>query len=123
MKVLLVEDDWDLGEMYSLQLKRSGHSVEWARDGQAALDLLDGQPADIIVLDILLPGSNGLNVLYELRSYDDWHELPVIILSNVPAADIGMTPKKLAELGVKAYLVKARTKPLQLVDTLAKVAA
>jgi DNA-binding response OmpR family regulator len=118
MNILLVEDDFDLGEMYGLQLKKAGHRVTWVRDAQSALDYLDDNSVEIVLLDILLPANNGLNVLYELRSYPDWRKIPVFILSSIAAVELGASPEMLKKLGVRKYLVKSETKPEQLCQEL-----
>ncbi len=114
MTILLVEDDEDLAEMYQLQLRHGGHRIKMATDAQAALDVLDALAVDLIVLDILLPVHNGLSVLYELRSYPDWRQIPVIILTSVASGEVKLTAVGLAKLGVAQYLDKAHTKPHQL---------
>lgn len=119
MRVLVVEDDHDLSEMYALALKAAGHHVVVAGTAQTALDVLENKPINVIVLDILLPKHNGLNILHELRTYDDWRILPVIILSSLSAEDIGIKQTHLRELGVTQYLLKSQTKPHQLVQAVA----
>lgn len=114
MKILLVEDDDDLAEMYELQLRWGQHQVKLAKDAQAALDVLDTFPAEAIVLDIMLPGHNGLSVLYELRSYSDWRRIPVIVLSNISLDELGVSQAGLKALGVVQYLDKSHTNTEQL---------
>lgn len=121
MKVLLVEDDFDLGEMYGLALKQAGHGVYWARGAQEALDVLDQQNIEAIVLDVLLPRHNGLNILHELRSYQDWRGIPVVVLSSLAPAEIGAGPKHFKSLGISKYLVKSETKPELLCQELASL--
>src|SRR3990167_7586657 len=100
MDILLVEDDPDLAEMYQLQLEHGGYSVTVSTSAQGALDALDAKPVELIILDLLLPQHNGLSVLYELHSYNDWQKLPVIILSSLPAREIGASQQVLKGLGV-----------------------
>lgn len=121
MKVLLVEDDYDLSDMYVAALTASGHKVSVVHNAQAALDFLENNKVNLLVLDLLLPGHNGLNVLHELRTYDDWRLLPVIILSNLNREETGISVAHLHELGVTSYLVKSQTKPHMLVQAVAKI--
>ncbi len=114
-RVLLVEDDQDLVELYRLQLEQGDCQVSLAGYAQAALDELDNKPIDVIVLDILLPQVNGLSIVHQLRSYEDWHQIPVIILSNLSPRDLGITPGLLSRLGVRAYLEKSSTNAQTLV--------
>lgn len=118
MKLLLVEDEHELAEMYTLQLQRLGHQVVWADSAQMALDKLDDAKADAIVLDMLMPNNNGLSVLYELRSYHDWRKIPVVILSNVRFEELGVPPETLQKLGVHNYLIKSKTKAADLAAAL-----
>lgn len=120
MHVLIVEDDQDLSEMYALALRAAGYRVTVAGNAQDALDVLENKHIGLIVLDILLPRHNGLNVLHELRTYDDWRLLPVIILSSLSAEDIHVTTAHLQQLGVAEYLLKSRTKPQELVSAVAR---
>ncbi len=115
MKILFVEDDIDVGKMYAAQLQLDGHEVETVRTAQEALDMLDAiDDFEVIVLDILLPGSNGIAVLHELQSYDDWRKIPVVVLTNVTIEDLEIGNRHLQDLGVKDYLVKMDTSPQDL---------
>lgn len=120
MTILLVEDDKDLAEMYRLQLSHGGHKVIVALTAQGALDALDGNTVDLILLDVMLPGHNGLSVLHELRSYEDLRQLPIVILSSLSVKELGISPQALRDLGVQEYLNKARTKPPQLLAAVAQ---
>jgi len=115
MRVLIVEDDKDLNQMYKLALAKAGHSVSTAFSAQTALDKLESSSFEAVVLDILLPHHNGLSVLHELRSYEDWQAIPVVVLSNLNPLDIGLKPGRFAQLGIKNFLVKSRHKPGDLV--------
>src|SRR5438132_501341 len=118
MMVLLVEDDKDLTEMYTLQLRYGGHSVQAAATAQQALDILNDKTIDVILLDLMLPNHNGIIILYELRSYEDWQKIPVIILSNTSARELGISGSALKTLGIRNYLDKAHTKPDQLLEAI-----
>ena len=123
MKILFVEDDIDVGRMYAAQLKLEEHEVVTVRTAQEALDMLDEDEGfDVIVLDILLPGSNGIAVLHELQSYDDWRKIPVVVLTNVTIEDLDIGSKHLQDLGVKDYLVKMDTSPQDLAYAVATAA-
>ncbi|MBI3984123.1 response regulator [Candidatus Microgenomates bacterium] len=119
--ILLVEDDPDLAELYQLQLQRAGYKVRLAETAQAALRQLERRPPQAIILDMLLPEYNGLGILHEMRSYDDWRTIPVVILSNIPARELGVTEYTLQQLGIARYLEKAHTSGSQLVATLKAV--
>ena len=68
MRVLLVEDTVDLGEAMVMCLERMGHAVDWARDGATADELLQDNPYEVVVLDVMLPEMDGVSVLRRLRN-------------------------------------------------------
>jgi DNA-binding response OmpR family regulator len=107
VRILLVEDDWQLGQMYQAQLERAGHNVCRVESAQGALDVLENQPVDAILLDVVMPKHNGLSLLQEIRSFADWQRLPAVLLSSLPQRDLAISDQQLKHLGVKRYLNKA----------------
>lgn len=94
MRLLIVEDDADLGDALCRRLKQDGHAVDWEMDGEAAHDILLYQSYDAIVLDIELPSMDGIALLAALRRRGD--RTPVLMLTarsriddRVDALDIG----------------------------------
>ena len=79
--VLAVDDDEDILELVALTLRREGCEVIKARDGEEALRLARARKPDLIVLDVMLPGRDGYQVVQELRRDDDTMLVPVILLS------------------------------------------
>lgn len=115
MKILFIEDDYEVGKMYATQLELEQHEVVTVRTAQEALDALEAdRDYDAVILDILLPGSNGLAVLQEMQSYEDWRRIPVVVLSNVNPDDLTVRTQHLHDLGVRDYLVKMDTSPQDL---------
>jgi DNA-binding response OmpR family regulator len=99
-KVLVVDDEPTVREVVAGYLRRDGHDVAEAADGNTALDLLEADPPDLVVLDMMLPGVNGLDILRRVRSTSD---IPVIMLTaRAEEADrvSGL------ELGADDYVVK-----------------
>lgn len=82
MKVLIIDDDQWQADLYCLELQQNAHQCVVANDAYSAISLIDNDPPDVIVLDLLLPGSNGIALLHELRSYGDLTTIPVIIISS-----------------------------------------
>lgn len=66
-QVLLVEDDIEVREMVRDALERSGHEVTEVSDGNAAIELYRGQPADLVITDMVMEGKNGFKVIEELK--------------------------------------------------------
>jgi DNA-binding response OmpR family regulator len=77
-RVLVVDDDPTVSEVVVSYLQRAGHDVELAADGMAALALAEANPPDLVVLDLMLPGLDGLEVCRRLRARTD---VPVVMLT------------------------------------------
>ncbi len=81
--ILLVEDDVLLAACLSQWLGAAGYRVIHTTDAQSTIDSLDDITPQLIILDMLLPGANGVQVLHTLRSHVDLAAVPVIVCSNV----------------------------------------
>lgn len=79
--VLIVEDDAGIAEMIEMMLAADGCTTETISDGDAAMRRLDGPPPDLAVLDIMLPHTDGLNILRTLRANESWSKVPVIVIT------------------------------------------
>lgn len=82
MHILIVEDDRWLAECYQQWLQRVGFETSWCTDAQSALDAADEHAPDAVLLDLLLPGANGIQLLQELRTHADLLRIPVIVCSS-----------------------------------------
>ena len=126
MRILLVEDDTLLGEGIRVGLRQDGYAVDWVTRGEAAEQALATDAFDLVVLDLGLPGRDGLSVLQHLRQAGD--DTPVIILTardtvadriqglDGGADDYLIKPFDLDELAARARALirrsKGRTTPL-----------
>ena len=107
-KVLLVEDDKMIIDMYTLKLTQEGMDVSQAENGKDGLALAKKIIPDIILLDIILPQMDGFTVLKELKADDSTKDIPVVLLTNLGQdGDV----KKGLELGANDYLIKANYTP------------
>ncbi len=106
-RILLIEPDMVLAKQYQEAL--AAYDIAWARDAQAAINTADSQPPDLVVMELLLAGHSGIEFLYEFRSYADWKQVPIIIMSRLNRADVAVHDAALDQLGVKAYLYKPDT--------------
>jgi DNA-binding response OmpR family regulator len=79
--VLVADDDEDILELVSLQLERGNIDVIQARDGDEALALAEKRLPDLAVLDVMMPGLNGYEVVKRLRSTEDAGAMPLILLT------------------------------------------
>src|SRR5258707_15139743 len=79
MRVLIVEDDPMIGEAVQVALKNASYAADWVKDGPTALDVLNNQNYDLVLLDLGLPGKDGLDVLTRIRARGD--SVPVLIIT------------------------------------------
>jgi CheY-like chemotaxis protein len=111
VRVLLVEDDAALAQMYRVKLERDGYTVQVAGDGEEALGLLERELPDLIFLDVRLPRMDGLTFLERLRAGDRTRDIPVVIVSNYSEEEL---VSRGLQLGALEYLIKSQTTPGQL---------
>ena len=101
IRVLLVDDEPDFLDMLALRLESSGMEVHLAHGGWQCLDLLSRQKIDVVILDMLMPGMNGVETLEEIRRRG--HKVEVVIMTGHGPAE-GL--KRCAELDAYDTLLK-----------------
>ena len=79
--ILIVEDEPDIAEALCFRLRRAGYACHYVTDGRAALELLERQPCDLLILDRMLPGLSGDEIAHRLRRHPRLAELPVLMLT------------------------------------------
>lgn len=99
-----------LGSTYLAALQASGHEVAWCQDAQTAVDALGKTTPELIITELQLAGHNGVEFLYELRSYADWQKLPVIVLSYISQLERGVSVALWEHISITTYLYKPLTK-------------
>lgn len=115
-KILIVEDEKDIIKMLEYNLKKEGYRVIDARDGEDALDLSARQHPDLILLDLMLPGMDGLEVCKALKKESKTNSIPIIMLtakSQESDKVVGL------ELGADDYI----TKPFSPRELIARIKA
>lgn len=112
-KILLVEDEDFIRDLYVRQLTKGGLQVQAVADGQSALNILKQGVFDLLLLDIMLPGMNGLQVLREFKTQNPNSKMITILLTNLGQEAV---IKEGFELGAQAYLIKASYTPDQVVN-------
>lgn len=80
-KILIVEDREDIAELIQHHLEKAGYKTCFAKNGKDALDLIQTEKLDLIILDLMLPKINGLDVLKQIKQNEKTKEIPVIIES------------------------------------------
>lgn len=114
MRLLLVEDDGTLATTLQRALREEGYAVDWLSDGEIADEILATQDYDLVILDVSLPGLDGLGVLKHLRERGS--KTPVLVLTARDRLDDRVTG---LDLGADDYM----TKPFELAELEARVRA
>ncbi len=102
-KILLVEDDEDLQMSYLTRLKVLDFDVVLVKDGQSALDFVNKQVPDLILLDMLIPRINGFKVCTQLRESSTAKDVPIIVISGLAEP---VFRKQALDCGADAFFVK-----------------
>ncbi len=107
-QILLVEDDPFLIDIYTQKLKESGFDLMVAKSADEVFERLREKKPDLIILDIVLPGADGWEILKKIKSNPDLNSVKVIILSNLSQQD---QVERGLKLGALKYLIKAHYTP------------
>ncbi|MCD6233007.1 response regulator [bacterium] len=112
-KILIIEDDRFLRELMARKLEQVGYEVVESVDGEDGLKKVSQEKPDLVLLDLILPGIDGFEVLSKVKEKPELSAIPVIILSNLgQREDI----EKGLKLGAVDFLVKAHFTPNEIVD-------
>lgn len=112
-KILIVEDDSYISDMYRIKLESDGFEVEIAADGQAGLDAILKSHPDLVLLDVVMPKMDGFSVLQKIRKNPDFKNMPVMMLTNLGQKD---SVEKGLLLGANGYIIKAHFTPSEVVE-------
>jgi len=113
-RVLVVEDEPHIVESLSFLMKQAGFEVAVARDGAAAIRVIESRPPDLVLLDVMLPRRDGFDVCQTIRANPDWNGVRIVILS---AKGREQERRKGLELGADDYV----TKPFSTRDVVERV--
>lgn len=102
-RILIVDDDQDAREILSRLLGNEGYECLLAEGGERCLEVVRAEPVDVILLDVMMPGMDGIQVCDELRKDPELRSIPVILLT---ARDDISTRAQGMERGVSEYLTK-----------------
>src|SRR5213592_1099639 len=116
-KMLIIEDDQIVANIYLRKFQIEGFQVELALDGEAGLAATLKSRPDIVILDLMLPRLNGVEVLKELRAEPTTRDVPVVVLSNAYMSSLVQEAWK---AGANYCMIKANCTPRQLVDIVNK---
>lgn len=105
-KIVLVEDDSFMSGILAMHLTREGFAVIPVTDGAKACERIQTEQPSIVLLDIVLPGISGYDILQKLKQDESTKAIPVLILSNLGSKE---EIQKGLDLGAAGYLVKANS--------------
>lgn len=113
MRILLIEDEKEIANLYQELLSSNGFEVLTALDGEKGSEVAQKGEWDILLLDIMLPNKDGLEILTQIHSQGLTNSKKVVILSNIENSEV---LKKSQSLGALKYIIKSEIKPSELVD-------
>ncbi len=111
--ILIIEDDKFLRELITQKLIKEGYGVSEAVDGEEGIKKVKEEKPDLVLLDLILPGIDGFEVLSRMREESALTSIPVIILSNLGQKE---DVEKGLKLGAVDYLIKAHFTPGEIID-------
>lgn len=112
-KILIVEDDKFLRELIVKKLSNEGYDVVEAADGEQGLQKIKDEKPELVLLDLILPGIDGFEVLAQKRDDPFLSAIPVIVLSNLGQKE---DVDKGLNLGATDYLIKAHFTPGEIIE-------
>ncbi len=113
-KVLLIEDEPNITEAIRFLLTREGWQVETHAEGSDAIDVISLAQPDLVILDVMLPGKSGMDILRELRERREFQTLPVLMLT-------ARGQSRDREMAEQAGVSRFMTKPFSNVEVLTAV--
>ncbi|OGY25159.1 MAG: hypothetical protein A2Y57_04825 [Candidatus Woykebacteria bacterium RBG_13_40_7b] len=116
-KLLLIEDDVFVRDLYRRELQKAGFIVEIGQDGQEGIDRAKSELFDFVLLDIMMPKKTGIDVLKELKADPKTRHYPIYLLTNLGQESI---IREAIELGAVGYLLKAQLLPREVVEAVRK---
>lgn len=119
-KLLIIEDDRIIGSIYSKKFAVEGFDVEVAEDGQTGFERILAFRPDIVLLDLMLPKLNGLEILARVRALPEFQRLPIIVFSNAYMTSVIDSAWK---AGATTVLTKSNTSPKKLTETIHELLA
>lgn len=117
-KILLVEDDNNLREIYEARLQAEGHEIVSAHDGEEALVLAKSEKPDLIIADVMMPKISGFEMLDILRNTDELKNVKVVMLSALGQEE---DQQRASKLGADKYLVKSQVTLEDIVNVINKL--
>jgi len=118
VKIAIIEDDSAISGMYSAKLTASGYDVQVGENGEVGLKLISEFHPDIVLLDLMMPVMNGLEVLQKLKDEPELTRAKIVVLSNMGDTE---TTAKIAGFKVDDRIIKAELTPAQVEERIKKL--
>ncbi len=112
-KILIVEDEKVLLDLLEKRIKKEGYDVAIAHDGEEGMEKIREYGPDLILLDIVMPKKDGMQVMEELAADPELKKIPVIIISN---SGQPVEIERIKKLGARDWLVKTEFDPKEVID-------
>lgn len=119
-RIAIIEDDVAIVQMYRLKFEADGYEVKTAGDGVSGLKLIEDFSPTIVLLDLMMPEMNGIEVLTQLRKNPKTKDLKVVVLTNMGDAE---TASKVFAMKATDYIVKAELTPKEVSQKIKKLLA
>jgi DNA-binding response OmpR family regulator len=110
-KILIIEDEESLLDMYKSRFEKAGYQVLTANDGKSGIEIIQKQRPDLVILDILMPEMDGYETIKKIRKNAQIKKIPILVLSNLGQPD---EINKALKLGADDYVVKTEVTPTEL---------
>lgn len=117
-KILVVDDDQFLVEVLIEKLASAGFSSKGLYSGQEALEEVERSIPDLIILDLIMPGMNGLEVLQKLKSSEKTKDIPVLVLTHLADSEV---ISQIKEGGGSGYLVKDNQNTDEIIEAIKNI--
>lgn len=112
-KILLIEDDRFLSEIYVAKFQEAGFEISVAENGEIGLRKIKEQKPTLVLVDVVMPTTDGFEVLRDIKRDEETKNIPVIVLSNLgEEKDV----RRGLELGAADYLIKVHYTPTEVVS-------
>jgi len=111
-KICIVDDDASIREIFMLKLSSEGYDVVTASDGNEGWSVIKSQRPDVALIDIMMPGTDGLGLIEMMEKDEELSKIPVVVLTNL---DDEETLQKIQKLHTKFHLVKSLFEPQKVV--------
>jgi DNA-binding response OmpR family regulator len=113
--IVIIEDDLFLLKAYGIKFKKQGWNTVLLADGVKAMGYLGETPPEIVLLDLMIPGPSGFEILEAMRKDERWKNVPVFVLTNLGQEE---SRERAEALGITEYIVKVNSR---IDDVVAKI--